>query len=103
MAVKVTVERKVIPGEQRKIARLLRELRSKAVVNPGFISGETVLDMHSPAIFMTISNWSSLAVWENWEKNPERLQVIEKINALLQGQATVRLWIDNIDAPPPAV
>lgn len=103
MAVKVTVERKVIPGEQRKIARLLRELRSKVVVNPGFISGETVLDIHSPAIFMTISSWSSLAVWEDWEKNPDRLQVVEKINAFLQEPTTVRLWMDDTDAPPPAV
>ena len=45
MTVRLTVERKVTPGFQSDLRRLLRELRSRAVQQSGFITGETVVDM----------------------------------------------------------
>ena len=78
---------------------MLRELRSGATRQPGFISGQTVVDAFSPTIFMTISRWSSIAVWDLWEKDSERMAIIERIDALLQRTPTVRLWLDDEDAP----
>lgn len=95
MAVTLMVEREVVPGGQGEITMLLRELRSEATLWPGFISGRTVIDAFNPAIFMTISVWSSMAVWEGWEANPEREAIIDRIGAQLQGEPTVRLWLDD--------
>ncbi len=99
MALTITVERDVIPGSQGPIKALLRELRSGATRQPGFISGQTVVDAFSPTIFMTISRWSSMAVWDRWEKDPERSAIIERIGALLQRKPKVRMWLDDEDAP----
>ena len=81
------------------IKALLRELRSGATRQPGFISGQTVVDAFSPIIFMTISRWSTMAVWDRWEKDPERSAIIERIDALLQRTPKVRMWLDDEDAP----
>lgn len=102
MAVRLTVERRVIPGAQAEITKLLRELRSAAVRQPGFVSGETVVDAFNPLIFLTISTWTSMSAWERWDKSPERLAIVERINALLQAKPVTRLWVDDIDAPPAA-
>lgn len=103
MATKLTVERRVVPGNQDELADLLRELRAAAVRQPGFISGETVIDAFNPTIFMTISTWVNIAVWQDWERNPNRLAIVTRINALLQGTPLVRVWVDSADAPPAAI
>ena len=102
MPLTLMVERDVVPGAQGEIKKLLRELRSSATRQPGFVSGRSVADLHNPTIFMTISMWSSVAAWENWEKNLERAEIIGRINELIQGKPTVRLWLDDEDAPPAA-
>ncbi len=99
MVLTLTVERDATSGSQGPIKALLRELRSGATRQPGFVSGQTVVDAFSPTIFMTISRWSSMAVWDLWEKDPGRSAIIEQINALLQRESKVRMWLDDEDAP----
>ena len=103
MQITLMVERKVVPGAQGEITQLLKELRSNATRQPGFVSGQTVLDARNPTIFMTISIWSSMAAWEGWEKNPERTEIIERINEVVQEEPQVRMWLHDEDAPPAAV
>ena len=40
-----------------------------------------------------------MAVWDLWEKDPGRSAIIEQINALLQRESKVRMWLDDEDAP----
>lgn len=103
MAIRLTVERKARVGQQEELSNLLHQLRSKAVLQSGFISGETVVDLWSPRIFMTISRWASVEAWQRWETNRERLSIIERINTLLEGKPVVRLWADGDDRPPAAI
>ena len=99
MSLTLMVERTVIPGVQGEIKALLRELRSHATLQPGFISGRTVVDAFNPAIFMTISNWSTMDEWERWENNLQRVSIMGRISDLLQGDPVSRLWLDDEDAP----
>ena len=103
MSVILTVERQIVPGAQGDITRLLRELRSAATRQPGFISGQTVIDPRSPTTFMTISEWFSIKAWETWENNPVRADIIGQIGALLQTAPRQRLWAHDEDAPPGAI
>ena len=103
MQITLMVEREVVPGAQGEITRLLRELRSGATRQLGFVSGQTMLDARNPAIFMTISIWSSMAAWEQWEKDPERMMIVDRINEVVQGHPKVRMWLHDEDAPPAGV
>ncbi len=103
MSVILTVDRQIIPGAQGDITRLLRELRSAVTLQPGFISGQTIIDPRSPTSFMTISEWSSIKAWENWEASPVRATLIEQVSAYLQVDPTQRLWVHDEDAPPGAI
>ena len=103
MSVILTVERQIVPGAQGDITRLLRELRSAATRQPGFISGQTVIDPRSPTSFMTISEWSSIKSWETWGNNRVRADIIGQIGTLLQTAPVQRLWAHDEDAPPGAI
>ena len=103
MSVVLMVERGVIPGAQQEIKELLRELRSKATRQPGFISGQTVVDAFNPTNFMTISTWSSIAAWHSWEADPDRADTIARINGVIQGTPKQRLWVTDEDAPAAAI
>ena len=92
MQVTLMVERNVIPGEQESVKRLLRELRSNATRQPGFVSGQSVIDVFSPTRVMTITSWTSMAAWEAWENSLERVSITSRIAAMLQEEPVLRLW-----------
>jgi hypothetical protein len=46
---------------------------------------------------MVISIWSSLREWRDWEFHAERLELIEKIDALLTSPVKTDVWIERGD------
>ncbi len=102
-AVTLMTERTVIPGEEDALRKLLRELRAKAAQQRGYVAGQTKIDALSPIHFITLSNWASMAAWESWENDPERDEIIGRINALLQEEPTTGLWLHDEAVPPVAL
>ncbi|MBM3945427.1 MAG: hypothetical protein FJ317_08085, partial [SAR202 cluster bacterium] len=80
MAIKVTIERHVVPGMQGDVKNLLAALWKLAKEHPGYVSGETLVDAYNPTVVLTISVWDSMASREAWEKSPARKQAIERLN-----------------------
>ncbi len=71
-----------------KISELLIELRSLANHQPGYISGETLRNVHSPNEYLVISTWKSMQAWERWFSNEKRAEMEGKVDALM-GASTV--------------
>ena len=99
MAVKVLMSRHVNLGREDELSELLLELRSRALRQQGYISGETLVLASDPSVHLVISNWSSLKDWLDWEHHSDRMQVVEKINALLNSPARTQVWLDRVGAP----
>jgi heme oxygenase (mycobilin-producing) len=87
MLVKVCIHRKIAPGREADFKRILRELFTNAIHAEGFISGETMQSTEDPAVHLTIGTWQSLAHWNNWIKNSERIKANDKLNAILSEPA----------------
>lgn len=83
MTVKIIMERTVKADQQGELLLLLRELRKKAITQPGYITGETLTSIDKPGTLIVVSTWHSLADWKGWEGNPNRRQLLSKIEALL--------------------
>ena len=66
MAVKVVIERKVIPGQERRVLEQLRALRIRCLDEPGYITGETLRDSEDPNNLVVISTWFGLGDWRRW-------------------------------------
>ena len=83
MAVRVLIERRVKEGKEGELSELLKELRIKAIQQPGYISGETLQSVKDRSYLLVISTWQSVKDWEAWENSSERALIQSKIARLL--------------------
>lgn len=93
MAIKVIITRKVAQGKQKDLLPLLMELRTKAIAQKGYISGETLKGVSNPDEFLVISTWNSPEDWRAWEQNPERQKIQDKIDGVLDERTTAKAYL----------
>ncbi|MDY6836974.1 MAG: antibiotic biosynthesis monooxygenase family protein [Thermodesulfobacteriota bacterium] len=86
MAVKVIIRRIVPEGRAQDLEPLLRELRTRATVQPGYISGETLQRIDKPDEYVVIGTWESIEDWNRWATSQERNEVQGRIDTLLGGK-----------------
>ena len=78
MQAKIIIKRKFIKSKKREIIALLRELRSGALQQPGYISGETLTSSEDPQTLVVIGSWQNMESWINWRENDTR-KTLEKM------------------------
>jgi len=83
MAIKIIIKRIVPEEKAMSLTPLLKQLRTLATNQPGYISGETLKRMDSPGEYLVISTWQSAGDWDRWFFSEERKGVQDKIDVLL--------------------
>jgi heme-degrading monooxygenase HmoA len=83
MTVKVFIKRKLQDTNAVELTLLLNKLRSLALSQPGYISGETFNRIDKKNECMVIGTWRSLEDWNNWVNNPLRIEIQAEIDRLL--------------------
>jgi len=83
MAVKILIKRKVPREKGVTLLNLITELRSRATVQPGYISGETMRSTERPDEYLVISTWQSIDDWKAWAASRERAEIQSRIDAIL--------------------
>jgi antibiotic biosynthesis monooxygenase (ABM) superfamily enzyme len=96
MALKVVIERRVLPGHERNLLELLRELRIRCLDEPGYISGETLRDSEDPRNIVVISSWFGLGDWRRWSQSEERRDFETRIRQHLAAPERVRLLLEGL-------
>ena len=98
MAIGVLIKRLAREGTEAKIfLPQIVEIRALAMRQPGYLSGETFFNLDRPEECIVISKWTTLEHWEEWKKDPRRLELVKKIEKQ-QGAATeyniydIALW-----------
>ena len=89
--VKVLMERTIRGQHVGEIVRLLRQLRVKAMQQPGYISGETLHGVDDPNFYLVISSWESLRQWQDWFNNPERQKLSAEIDSYQESPTRTRV------------
>lgn len=80
MLAKIIIKRRFKTVKTREIVALLTKLRSAAMSQPGYISGETLTNYADQQDVCVIATWQSMEEWLNWKKNPDR----KNIEAMLE-------------------
>ncbi len=93
MAVKILIRRRIPREKESKILPLLLELRSLAVSQPGYISGETLRNLKDPEDYLVISTWQSAKDWEAWVRNALRSSIQEKIESILDQRTSYDIYL----------
>lgn len=92
MAVKIIIKRKIPKSKETQVLPLLLELRSKAMTQPGYISGETLINVNDPEDYLVISTWKSVKEWKSWEGSKERNEIQGRIEKLLGEKSSVQVY-----------
>lgn len=83
MAIEVFIRRKLKQGPQaREIMPLILQLRSLATVQPGYISGRTLIEVGHTGELLIISVWETIDDWERWSKGSARAKIDQRIEAI---------------------
>ncbi len=99
MAVKVLITRQFRESKQKQAYRILMELRSLATLQPGYMSGETLIGADDPNKVVVISTWLSGKRWEDWQSNPKRKEVAKSMEAILESPERVECFLVGEKVP----
>ncbi len=83
MGVKIISKRKVTKDKEEAVMPLITRLRKLAKDQPGFNSEETWRHLERPDEYLVVRAWDSEDDWYNWQSNQQRIEIQEKIEALL--------------------
>ena len=92
MTVKIFINRTVTENTVGELSILLKRLRSVTLMQPGYISGQTLKRLDKPHECLVISNWRSVEDWENWLNNPKRMSIQGEIDALLGEETSYEIY-----------
>jgi heme oxygenase (mycobilin-producing) len=84
MAIRVFIEREIQPGNDLKLHNLLMQLRTKAMLQKGYITGETLRDVSNASKFLVIGTWNSIEDWNAWQANVERQKIQGELDKLMK-------------------
>jgi len=108
MIVKVIIKREVTPGMEHDFFEHLKKLRSHAMQQEGYISGETLLCVENTNKVLIISKWASLTYWNHWKQASKRQKIDNAMNRLQQSPAVYEPYVFSkykaaaeLEFPPP--
>lgn len=89
--IKVIIERTIADGLEPNYHEAIRHTLKAVLDAPGYISSESLTDAHHPSHRVIITNWTSIAAWEQWHSSDARQQVIGEIAPILEGPEKVTI------------
>jgi len=93
MAIEVLIRRETKQGVNAKtLLPYIIELRSHAVKQPGYISGETLFSLERPEECLVISRWITLDLWQEWNRSVCRMELDEGMGELLGTETEYRFY-----------
>ena len=90
--VKVFIERHCQAGKEVEFQEVLAQLRSKALRQLGYYSGETLRGVDDSSLWLVISSWSTIEMWKAWQNSRERQEINSKMEPLLIAPEKVTLF-----------
>lgn len=92
MAVKVFIKRYIKKGKSEAALDLLNEFRSYALKQPGYISGETLVNHYDPCNIIVVSTWQSIDDWIRWQQSDERSIKEDQLESLLEESTKFEIY-----------
>jgi len=83
MAVVVFIKRHFKSGRVEEGIRMLDTFRAKALQQPGYVSGETLLNHYDRACVTVVSRWNTVDDWVSWQNSADREKNEARIESLL--------------------
>ena len=86
MAVKILIKRKFKDGNMQAASRFLINNRNGAMIQPGYISSETLRNLDDRDQVVVVSMWENIEAWNAWENSETRKSNEAEFNDSLIGE-----------------
>lgn len=80
MLSKIIIKRDISQGKEKQFFSLLKNLRSNAILQEGYISGETLICAEKNNRVLVISKWKSLESWNKWKNDTKRQKIDDSLS-----------------------
>ena len=94
MQVKIVIERQAAPHQEHHALAIATELRAAAIWQPGYISGESLIDVNDHTGLVVISTWRDIEDWKRCEFSEERINLEKNMVPLLKNPPNIRVCRD---------
>ena len=84
MAIKVMIKRHIKEGQAQNAFELLNKFRRHAMEQPGYISGETLVNHYDQRTLLVVSSWQDIDDWIRWQENDQRVAIEEELKEMLE-------------------
>jgi heme-degrading monooxygenase HmoA len=74
------------------LAPLIVKLRSRAMVQPGYITDQTFSCLDCEGEYLVVSIWNELEDWNKWMHSEERMSIQEQIDELTGEKTEYRYY-----------
>ena len=92
MAVKVFIKRYVKKSKTEAAVKLLIDVRSQALKQQGYISGETLVNHYDPCKITVVSTWQTIDDWIRWQESDARAAEEDVLESLQEGPAHFEIY-----------
>ncbi|SFB91531.1 Antibiotic biosynthesis monooxygenase [Marinospirillum celere] len=89
--IKVIIERQLLEGLEQEYRQASQALLQACMESPGYISGESLVDLRRPNRRIIITQWNSESAWRAWEVSDKRQQLLGGIAGILANDEKVTL------------
>ena len=90
--VRILIERHLKEGKREDLMPLLRQLRTAAMHQSGYVTGETLASTEDASFIAVLSTWRSLDDWKAWETSEPRTRIYQQIESLLLEKPKVSIY-----------
>ena len=92
MTVKIMITRKVPEGKKEKFLALINKLRTEAIKQPGYITGEALRNAENHEECLVISTWNSAKEWDAWKSSKDRMAIQAEIDEFLGEKTQYKVY-----------
>jgi len=84
MPIRVFIKRHIKEGREEEAIAMLSQFRHMAQKQPGYISGETLINHFDSRSITIVSSWQNIEDWMQWQNRAERAANEAMIESLLE-------------------
>jgi heme-degrading monooxygenase HmoA len=81
--IRVIIEREIAEGLEEFYQQAIVDMLGLLALSPGYLSGESLVDIHQPNRYVVITRWANEEAWNRWFHSARRQEMMDRINPFL--------------------
>ena len=100
--IRVIIEREIAEGLEAYYEAAVFNLLGVLSSAPGYLSGDSLVDMHRPNHYMVVTRWTNAEAWDRWAVSSERQRLLDAIRPFLVNNEEKITMMRQLDLQPEA-